>query len=86
LLRDKGEPIIHLGGGEPKSKAPLDAILNCAALLNTGEIRYTAPGVAALKKAIIRYTEEHYRKLVSADNVIASGGAKQSLMVPRRTG
>jgi hypothetical protein len=42
--------------------------------------------VAALKKAIIRYTEEHYRKLVSADNVIASGGAKQSLMVPRRTG
>ena len=43
LLRDKGEPVIHLGGGEPKSKAPMDAVINCAALLNTGEIRYTPP-------------------------------------------
>ena len=82
LLRDKGEPVIHLGGGEPKSKCPVDAVINCAAVLNTGEIRYTAPdGIPALKKAIIRYTEEHYKKLVSADNVIASGGAKQALMV-----
>ncbi len=82
LLRDKGEPIIHLGGGEPKSKAPMDAVINCAALLNTGEIRYTAPdGIPALKKAIVRYTEEHYKKIVTAHNVIASGGAKQSLMV-----
>ncbi|MGB8887229.1 MAG: pyridoxal phosphate-dependent aminotransferase [Candidatus Korobacteraceae bacterium] len=82
LLRDKGEPVIHLGGGEPKSKSPMDAVINCAALLNTGEIRYTPPdGIPALKKAVIRYTEEHYNKLVSADNVIASGGAKQALMV-----
>jgi aspartate aminotransferase len=81
-LRDKGEPIIHLGGGEPKSKAPTDAVINCASLLNTGEIRYTAPdGIPALKKAVIRYTEEHYRKTVLADNVIVSGGAKQALMV-----
>jgi len=82
LLREKGEPVIHLGGGEPKSKCPVDAVINCASVLNTGEIRYTAPdGIPALKKAIIRYTEEHYKKLVSADNVIASGGAKQALMV-----
>jgi len=27
-LREKGEPVIHLGGGEPKSKAPIDAIIN----------------------------------------------------------
>jgi aspartate aminotransferase len=81
-LREKGEPIIHLGGGEPKTKAPIDAIINCVALLNTGEIRYTPPdGIPALKKAIIRYTEEHYKKIVHADNVIASGGAKQALMV-----
>jgi len=82
LLREKGEPIIHLGGGEPKSKAPLDAVINCAALLNTGEIRYTAPdGIPALKKAIIRYTEDHYRKVVTSHNLIVSGGAKQALMV-----
>src|SRR5271169_2440374 len=82
LLREKGEPVIHLGGGEPKSKAPIDAVISCTSLLNTGEIRYTAPdGIPALKKAIIRYTEDHYKKIVSADNVIASGGAKQCLMV-----
>jgi aspartate aminotransferase len=82
LLREKGEPVIHLGGGEPKSKAPVDAIISCTSVLNTGEIRYTAPdGIPALKKAIIRYTEEHYNKMVSARNVIASGGAKQALMV-----
>jgi len=82
LLREKGEPVIHLGGGEPKSKAPIDAVINCTALLNTGEVRYTPPdGIPALKKAIVRYTEEHYHKLVSADNVLVSGGAKQALMV-----
>ncbi len=81
-LREKGEPVIHLGGGEPKSKAPVDAIINCTSLLNTGEVRYTpADGIPALKKAIIRYTEEHYHKLVTAENVVVSGGAKQALMV-----
>jgi aspartate/methionine/tyrosine aminotransferase len=61
LLRDKGEPVIHLGGGEPKSRTPIDAIISCTSLLNSGEIRYSpADGVPALKKAIIRYTEEHY--------------------------
>src|SRR5574337_1738257 len=82
LLREKGEPVIHLGGGEPKSKAPIDAVINCTSLLNTGEVRYTPPdGIPSLKKAIIRYTEEHYNKLVSADNVLVSGGAKQAIMV-----
>jgi aspartate aminotransferase len=82
LLREKGEPVIHLGGGEPKSKAPLDAIINCTSLLNTGEVRYTAPdGIPALKKAIVRYTEDHYKKIVHAENILASGGAKQAIMV-----
>src|SRR5574340_1382102 len=49
VLREKGEPVIHLGGGEPKSRAPIDAIVNCTALLNTGEVRYTPPdGIPAL--------------------------------------
>lgn len=81
-LRDKGEPVIHLGGGEPKSKAPLDAVLNCAAQLNSGEIRYApADGLPAMKKAVIRYTEEHYGRLVAPENVIVSSGAKQAIMV-----
>jgi len=80
-LREKGEPVIHLGGGEPKSKAPLDAVLNCATQLNTGEVRYApADGLPALKKAVIRYTEEQYGQAFAPRNVIVSSGAKQSIM------
>jgi aspartate aminotransferase len=82
LLREKGEPVIHLGGGEPKSRAPIDAIINCTALLSSGEVRYAPPdGIPQLKKAIIRYMEEQYERVVSPDHVIASNGAKQSIMV-----
>ncbi|MBE0648923.1 MAG: pyridoxal phosphate-dependent aminotransferase [Bacteroidales bacterium] len=82
ILRAKGEPVIHLGIGEPKSKAPLDAITAAASLLNTGDIRYTpADGIPALKQAVIRYTVDHYGRVVAPENVIASGGAKQSIMV-----
>jgi aspartate aminotransferase len=82
ILRDKGDPVIHLGGGEPKSRTPMDAITATAAHLNTGEIRYApADGIPALKKAIIRYTEEFYGRKVEPENIIASGGAKQALMV-----
>jgi aspartate aminotransferase len=80
-LRDKGEPVIHLGGGEPKSKAPIDAVVNAATQLNTGDVRYApADGLPALKKAIIRYSEEHYRKLVAPENIVVSSGAKQAIM------
>jgi aspartate aminotransferase len=82
ILREKGDPVIHLGGGEPKSKVPMDAIIATAAHLNTAEIRYApADGIPALKKAIIRYTEEFYNRKVNVEHVIASGGAKQAIMV-----
>ncbi|TFG36504.1 MAG: pyridoxal phosphate-dependent aminotransferase [Candidatus Aminicenantes bacterium] len=81
ILRAKGDPVIHLGGGEPKGKPPLDALLAATAMLNSGEIRYTPPdGTPALKKAIIRYTEEFYGWRPAPENVMASGGAKQAIM------
>ena len=80
-LREKGEPVIHLGGGEPKSKTPIDAIISCTSVLNSGDIKYTPPdGIPALKKAILRYTEEHYGRSVRPENVVASCGAKQAIM------
>ena len=82
ILRDKGDPVIHLGGGEPKSRSPIDALVAASGLLNSGEIRYTpADGIPALKKAIIRYTEEFYGRVPEPENVMASGGAKQAIMV-----
>lgn len=80
LLRQKGEPVINLGIGEPKNKAPIAAILSSAAKLSTGDIKYTpADGTPSLKKAIIQYTEDNYNRLPAPENVIVSAGAKQSL-------
>jgi aspartate aminotransferase len=80
ILREKGEPVIHLGIGEPKNKTPITAILSSAAKLSSGDVKYTpTDGTPSLKKAVIKYTEENYNKVVSPQNVIISEGAKQCL-------
>lgn len=80
ILRERGESVINMSIGEPKNKTPIPAILSSAAKLNTGDVKYTPPdGIPSLKKAIIRYTEENYDRLVAPENVIISAGAKQSL-------
>ena len=80
ILRERGEPVINMSIGEPKNKTPITAILSSAAKLSSGEIKYTPPdGIPSLKKAIIRYTEDNYQRVVAPENVIISSGAKQSL-------
>lgn len=80
LLRERGEAVINLGIGEPKNKTPIAAVLASAAKLTSGEIKYTPPdGLPSMKKAVIRYTEESYDRLVAPENVIVTNGAKQSL-------
>ncbi len=80
LLLERGEPVIHLGIGEPKNKAPISALLASSAKLNTGDIKYSpTDGIPSLKKAIIRYTEENYDKLVEPENIIVTSGAKQAI-------
>jgi aspartate aminotransferase len=80
LLRERGEPVIHLGIGEPKNKTPISAILSSAAKLSQGDVKYCpSDGLPSLKKAIIRYTEEAYDKVVAPENVIVTSGAKQAL-------
>ncbi len=80
LLRERGEPVINMSIGEPKNKTPITAILSSATKLSAGDIKYTPPdGTPSLKKAIIRYTEDNYNKVVAPENVIVSAGAKQSI-------
>jgi aspartate aminotransferase len=81
-MRAEGEPVIHLGGGEPKSLAPDEAIQAGVDLLRTGEVRYTpASGTPALKDAIIAYTERYYGRKIERTNVMVSAGAKQAIMM-----
>jgi aspartate aminotransferase len=80
IMRERGEPVINMGIGEPKNKTPITAILSSAARLSGGDVKYTPPeGMPSLRKAIIRYTEENYDRVVAPENVIISAGAKQSL-------
>jgi aspartate aminotransferase len=80
LLKERGEAVINLGIGEPKNKTPIAAMLASGAKLSSGEIKYTPPdGLPSMKKAVIRYTEENYNRLVAPENVIITNGAKQSL-------
>jgi aspartate aminotransferase len=80
LLKERGEAVINLGIGEPKNKTPIAAVLASAARLTSGEVKYTPPdGLPSMKKAVIRYTEENYDRLVAPENVIITNGAKQSL-------
>jgi aspartate aminotransferase len=79
-LQEQGEPVIHLGAGEPKSKVPPEAIAGAIAKLNTGEIRYTpTAGIPSLIKAVVKYTEDNYQETVTPKNVIVCNGAKHTL-------
>ena len=80
LLRERGEAVINLGIGEPKNKTPIAAILASAAKLTSGDVKYVPiDGMLSMKKAVIRYTEENYDRLVAPENVLITNGAKQSL-------
>lgn len=79
-LRDSGENLVHLGIGEPKNAAPLNALLNAAAKLTDGCVKYTpTSGLPALKCAISRYTLDYYQREVEPQNILVSNGAKQAL-------
>ncbi len=80
VLRERGEPVINLGIGEPMNKAPMTAILSSSARLTSGDVKYSPPdGTLSLKKAIVRYTDENYNRIVAPENIIISSGAKQSI-------
>ncbi|MBI5711687.1 MAG: pyridoxal phosphate-dependent aminotransferase [Candidatus Eisenbacteria bacterium] len=79
-LRERGEPVLHLGIGEPGNPAPPAAIRGATARLARGDVKYApTDGLPSLKQAIVRYTEANYGRRVSPANVIVSAGAKQAL-------
>jgi aspartate aminotransferase len=79
-LKEKGEAVIHLGAGEPKSKVPAEALAGASARLATGEVRYCpTEGIPALIKAVVKYTENNYGKSVGPKNVVICNGAKHAL-------
>jgi aspartate aminotransferase len=79
-MKAQGIPVIHLGGGEPKNKAPHSAVEAATAYLAAGDVKYTpSAGSASLRKAAAEYTEKNYGRKAAVENVIISSGAKQTL-------
>ncbi len=86
LLKAKGESVIHLGGGEPKSKAPASAVDAATEFLKGAEVRYSpASGTLEMKKAVVNYMNDYYERQFDTANVVVSSGAKQALMVAMQT-
>lgn len=79
-LKAAGEPVIHLGGGEPTYPVPqivVDAIIQKA---KSRQIKYTpSSGTPALKQAILDYTAKYYAHIFEPQHVLVSAGAKQAL-------
>ncbi len=79
-LKQRGEPVIHMGVGEPQNQAPEAAIQAGLEVLQKGYIKYApTPGLPGLRQAIVQYTEEAYGRRVAVENVIVSVGAKHAL-------
>jgi len=79
-LRAEGKPVVHLGIGEPKNRAPETALAASSEKLQDGYIKYTpAAGLPSLRRAIADYTTELYGREVPPANVIASNGSKHAL-------
>ena len=79
-LKKKGEPIVHLGGGEPVELAPKGSVEAMLKKVQSGKIKYSpATGLPELKEAVCEYTKEQYGKEVTNANVIITGGAKQAI-------
>ena len=79
-LKAAGEPVIHLGGGEPTYPAPLAAVEAIVKKAQSRKIKYTpSTGTPELKKAVLAYTEKYYGRRYEPSQVLVSAGAKQAL-------
>ena len=79
-LKAAGEPVIHLGGGEPTYPAPESAVDAIIQKAQTRKIKYTpSSGTPELKAAVLDYTQQHYGRKYELNQVIVSAGAKQAL-------
>ena len=79
-LKEAGEPVIHLGGGEPTFPAPHSAVEAIIKKAQSGRIKYTpATGTPDLKRAVSSYHLSQYGQAAAPNEVIISAGAKQAL-------
>lgn len=79
-LARQGRDIIDLSAGQPDFDTPGHIIEGAIKGIRAGATRYTpTPGTPELREAIAAYESRGGNRSVSADQVVVSNGAKQSL-------
>lgn len=79
-LKAEGEPVIHLGGGEPESPAPAAAVRAARELLDKGTVKYTAtPGIPMLRQTIASQVEQEFGRPTKQAEVLVTAGAKPAI-------
>jgi aspartate aminotransferase len=80
-LKKSGEPIIHLGGGEPSALAPAATVERGRVVLDSREVRYPQPaGLPELRELVASHTQKTTGLPIEADQVLITNGGKQALM------
>jgi aspartate aminotransferase len=79
-LKAEGEPVVHLGGGEPESPAPAAAVRAARDLLDRGAVKYTAtPGIPALRQTLAAQVEAEFGRPTKQAEVLVTAGAKPAI-------
>ncbi len=79
-LKAEGEPVIHLGGGEPESPAPPAAVQAARELLERGDVKYTpTPGIPLLRQTVASYVESEFGRPTRQAEVLITAGAKPAI-------
>lgn len=79
-LKAAGQPVIHLGGGEPTYPAPQAAVDAIVQKAKSRKIKYTpSSGTPELKQAVLQYMQTHYAHTFELKHVLICAGAKQAL-------
>jgi aspartate aminotransferase len=79
-LKAEGAPVIHLGGGEPESPAPAAAVQAARAMLDRGDVKYTATaGIPALRQRVASYVEAEFGRPTTPAEVLVTAGAKPAI-------
>lgn len=81
-LEREGRDIIHMEIGEPDFPTPQAVIDAGEALLQTGEVKYTAAaGLPELRASIARYYQQHYGVDLDARRVFITPGASGAFLL-----
>lgn len=79
-LKADGEPVIHLGGGEPVTPAPEAAVRASRELLDRGAVKYTATaGIPQLRQTVASYVEGEFGRPTKQAEVLITAGAKPAI-------